>query len=254
MNGFKKVLIAGTSISILAASAALAEEVKVGGGGASVATVFAPVKPHFEKATGINLINLKSSPKLGIVDLASGKLDAATGAVPLDATIAAAQKDGANVDKNALTVLEVGRNKTVILVHKDNPVAKLDKEQMKRIFTGKISNWKEVGGADREIIVVWGKNTPGQNAQFTREILDGEPVMKEILESTDYAGVKNAVASNPDAVGIDPLAMAGGDVKAVATTPELTSPIYLVTKGKPSAAVQKLVDFIKNDGQKYVIR
>jgi phosphate transport system substrate-binding protein len=60
-----------------------AEEIRLGGGGASINTVFKPVKPHFEKATGITITVLESSPKNGLIDLLEGKLDVAVSAVPL---------------------------------------------------------------------------------------------------------------------------------------------------------------------------
>ena len=46
-----------------------AEDIKVGGGGAAMATIFQPVKPQFEKATSITVINLQSSPQDGLADL-----------------------------------------------------------------------------------------------------------------------------------------------------------------------------------------
>jgi phosphate transport system substrate-binding protein len=238
--------------AVLMSSMANADELKVGGGGASVATVFAPLKAPFEKATGTTLINIPTTPKNGLVELWNGKVDVATGAVPLDGAIAGAQKDGTAIDKGALSIFEVANNNTVLLVHKDNPVGKLSKVQAKGIFTGKITNWKDVGGPDKEIIVVWGKNTPGQNAQFTKGILDGEAIVKDFLETTDYAGVKTTVGTTPEGIGIDPAAFADASVKIIPTDPALTSPIYLVTKGKPSAAVQKLLDFIKGEGQQYI--
>lgn len=247
------IYVAGALAGLVLCGAAVAqaEEIKVGGGGASMAAIFNPVKPAFEKATGITLINLQSTPKDGLLDLLNGKVNAAVSAVPLDSMIAGAAKDGVTVDKSSLQVQIVGKNKTVLLVHPTNKVSKLNKEQIKGIFTGKIANWKEVGGDDKEIIVVWGKNTPGQNGQLTREMLDGEPVVKEVLETTNYVKVKETVAATPEGVGIDPFAIADESVKVVATEPPLLGDIILVSKGKPSAAVQKLVDFVKGEGAKF---
>ncbi|SNB46853.1 substrate-binding domain-containing protein [Geobacter sp. DSM 9736] len=248
----RKAALVLALLSLTVAGAAGAEEIKVGGGGASIATAFVPVKPHFEKATGMNLINLQSTPKNGLIDLVQGKLDAAVSAVALEGMIAGAEKDGVKVDPASLQVTPVAKNKTVAFVHKDNTVKKLSKAQLKGIFTGKIANWKEVGGPDKDIIVVWGKNSPGQNAQFVKGILDGEPVTKEHLEATDYASIKQTVASNPEGIGIDPLSFADDTFKPVEMDVELTSPIILITKGKPSAKVQKLIDFVKGEGQKYI--
>ncbi len=230
---------------------AFADEIKVGGGGAAMSAIFKPVQLYFEKATGVYLSNLQSTPKNGLIDLINGKVDAATAAVPLASMIEGAQKDGVKVDASELQQVVVGKNRTVVFVHKDNPVTKLSKEQLKGIFTGKINNWKEVGGKDQDLIVVWGQKTPGQNALFTKQILDGEPVMKEVLDAGDYASIKEKVTVNPESVGIDPLGLADETFKVV-EIPEITSPIILVTNGKPSPNVQKLIEYIKGEGQKYV--
>ncbi|BCG48004.1 phosphate ABC transporter phosphate-binding protein [Citrifermentans bremense] len=236
---------------LLGTAAAYGEEIKVGGGGASISAIFTPVKAPYEKATGDTLFILQSSPKDGLVDLLKGKVDLATGAVPVDSMIAGAEKDGVKVDKGSLVVQQVGSNRTAVFVHPSNKVSALSKEQLKGLFTGKIVNWKEVGGDDKDVIVVWGKGTPGQNAQFLKEVLDGEPVTKDILDTTNYAKIKESVSATPEAIGIDPFGLADATVKVV-ESPVLTSPILAITQGKPSARVQKVLDYIKGDGSKYV--
>lgn len=249
---FKRITVLTTATIALSVSLATATEIKLGGGGASVATLFSPVKAAFEKSTGNNLIILQSTPKDGLKQLWSGQLEVAVTAVGLDGMIAGAAKDGVTVDKSALQVAEIGTNKTVVLLHPSNPITSLTKDQMKGLFTGKITNWKDVGGKDAPVIVVWGKNSPGQNALFTKVILDGEKITAENLETTDYKGIKDAVATNPEAIGIDPLGMVDDSVKAIKPSPEANSPILLITKGAPSASVKKLIDFIKTEGKKYI--
>jgi phosphate transport system substrate-binding protein len=155
------------------------------------------------------------------------------------------------VNRGSLVVQQVGLNRTAVFVHPSNKVDKLSKDQLKGIFTGKTTNWKDVGGDDKDIIVVWGKGTPGQNAQFQREILEGAEIAKDILDTTNYAKIKESVSATPEAVGIDPFGLADASVKVV-EAPVLTSPILAITQGKPSAKVQKLLDYIKGDGDKYV--
>lgn len=248
----KRVAAVTAAIVALSATYSVAAEIKLGGGGASIATIFNPVKVPFEKATGNNLIVLQSTPKDGLKQLWNGQIEVAVTAVGLDGMIAGADKDGVKVDKAALQVVEVGTNKTVVFINPANKVTSLSKDQMKGLFTGKISNWKEVGGSDEPVLVVWGKNSPGQNALFTKVILDGEKVTSENLETTDYKGIKEAVASNPGAIGIDPLGMIDSTVKGIKPSPEANSTILLITKGAPTAPVKQLLDFVKTEGKKYI--
>ncbi|HBA71034.1 MAG: hypothetical protein A2X82_08135 [Geobacteraceae bacterium GWC2_55_20] len=249
---FKRVSVLTAATLAISVSLATADEIKLGGGGASIATVFTPVKTAFEKTSGNNLIILQSTPKDGLKQLWNGQIEIAVTAVALDGMIAGAEKDGVKVDKSALQTIEIGTNKTVVMVHPSNPVANLTKEQLKGLFTGKITNWKVVGGKDAPVLVVWGKNSPGQNALFTKVILDGEKIVADNLETTDYKGIKETVAANPEAIGIDPLGMVDDSVKGIKPSPEANSPILMITKGNPSAAAQKLISFIKTEGNKYI--
>jgi phosphate transport system substrate-binding protein len=228
------------------------EEIKIGAGAAPTENILKPIKPYFEKATGIKLQILDYGPKQAMLELEKGLIDAASAGLSFEDWLDLMKKEGVPVkDPASLNFVEIGKDRIVVLIHKDNPVNELSKDQLKGIFTGKITNWKEVGGKDMPIIVVWGKLIPGTNKLFVEKILDGEPVLKEVLETTTAAEIKNIVAITPEAIGIGPLAVVDGSVKAP-KIPDISCPITLVTKGKPSAKVQKLIDFIKGEGQKYI--
>jgi phosphate transport system substrate-binding protein len=228
------------------------EELKVGAGASGTENILKPIKPHFEKATGIKLQILDYGPKQAMLELEKGAIDVACPGMFFEELLDLMKKEDVPIkDPASLNIVEIGKNRIVVLIHKDNPVNELSKDQLKGIFTGKITNWKEVGGKDMPIIVVWGKLTPGMNKMFVEKILDGEPVLKEVLEVTTAAEIKNIVAITPEAIGIGPLAVVDGPVKTP-KTPEVSHPILSVTKGKPSAKVQKLIDFIKGEGQKYI--
>jgi len=229
-----------------------AQELKVGAGAAPTENVLKPIKEPFEKATGLKLQIISSGPKIALEDLQKGSVHAASAGLSFEDWMALMKKEGSEVKEPAkLQQFTIGKDKIIVLLHKDNPVGKLSKEHLKGIFTGKITNWKDVGGKDMPIVVVWGKLIPGTNSLFVRHILDGESPTKEVLEATTAEDVKHNVASNPEAIGIGPVAVADSKVK-VPETPEVSRPITLLTVGKPSAEVQKLLDFINGDGQKYI--
>ncbi len=229
-----------------------ATEVKVGAGAAPTENVLKPVKEAFEASSGMRLHIISSGPKIALQDLQKGSVDAAAAGLTFDDWMALMKKEGAEVkDPASLQQVTIGKDTIVVLVHKDNPVATLSKEQLKGIFTGKIVNWKEVDGKDLPILVVWGKLIPGTNTLFTRHILDGSAPTPEVLEATTAADVRQNVAANPEAVGIGPLAVVDATVKAP-KIPEVSRPITLLTQGAPAPHVQKLLDFIKGEGQQYL--
>ncbi|RJQ49781.1 MAG: phosphate ABC transporter substrate-binding protein [Nitrospiraceae bacterium] len=251
MNKFRTGFLAGVFIIMAVVTVSFGDEIKIGGGGAALNSIFKPIKPHFEQATGITLNILQSTPRNGVIDLVQGRLDVATAAVPLESILTGIEKEAGQIDTSDLQQHIIGQNRTVIFVHKDNPVNALTKEQLQDIFTGKTENWKEVGGSDMPIIVVWGKASPGQNALFTKMILDGEQVTMNQLDATDYQNIKETIAVVPEAIGINPLGLSDDTVKVV-QSPDVLSPIILITCGNPSPEAQQLVDFIKGDGKKFV--
>lgn len=244
MNSLK--LAAAGIVCMLAAGVADAQEIRIGGGGASLATIFAPMKDQFEKSSGDKLTLIQSLPTKGLIALEKGEIDALTTTVPLATIMAEAAKEGVVVDPAALQQQEIGKNEVVAFVHKSNRIKKLSKAQLKKIFTGKVTNWKEIGGADLPIIVVWGTETPGQNVLFIKEMLDGEKVTAKAIKTTDYQNIREMVKANPGSIGIDPRGMAMATVGRV-DIPIVTAPIILVTKGKPSAKVEKVLNFYNEE-------
>lgn len=253
MRGAKTVLsLLVGALTLFCAEWCMGEEIKVGAGAAPTENILKPIKEAFEKATGYRLTILASGPKVALQDLQAGALDAAAAGLEMGDWLALMKKEGAEVrDAAALQAVEVGRDRIVVLTHKSNPVSKLSKDQLKGIFTGKTASWKEVGGADLPIIVVWGTLIPGTNAMFAKATLDGEAVTKEVLEANTAEDVRQNVAANPEAVGIGPVAVINETVRSP-ETPEIGRPINFVTIGKPSPKVQKLIDFVRGEGQKLV--
>jgi phosphate transport system substrate-binding protein len=231
---------------------ARAEEVRIGAGAAPVENILKPIKIPFEKATGLTLGIFASGPKSAFLDLERGTVDAASAGLSFDDWLALLKKEGVVVpDAKAYQSVVIGKDKVIVLTHASNPVKTLSKDQLKAIFTGKTANWKEVGGNDSAILIVWGKLTQGTNSMFVKHILDGAEPSKEILETGTASEVKNAVETNAEAIGIGPQSLEGATI-SVPATPELARPITLLTKGAPKVAVQKLINFVAGDGARYI--
>jgi phosphate transport system substrate-binding protein len=241
-------LVIGMALA-LGTSTASAAEIRVGAGAAPTENVLKPVKDAFEKATGIKLNIIASGPKIALQDLDKGAVDAAAAGLALDDWLALMKKEGADVkDPAGLQPTVIGKDSIIILTHPSNPVSALSKDQLAGLFSGKIANWKEVGGKDVPVIVVWGKLIPGTNSLFTKNILGGAALTGDLLEVNTAAEIKQTVASNPKAIGIGPAAVVDGTVRSPAS-PEIARPITLLTRGKPSADVQKLIGFIQGEGK-----
>ena len=101
-----------------------------------------------------------------------------------------------------------------IIVNKNSKVADLTVEQLKKMFTGEITNWKEVGGDDGEIVLVGREAGSGTRDGF-ESIVDVKDSCKYAQELTATGAVISAVEANPLAIGYASLSAVGDTVKAV---------------------------------------
>lgn len=245
-----KIIAISTVLFSLFATHVMADVLKIGAGAAPVENVLKPLEAAFEKASGVDLSITPSGPKQAFVDLDRGTVDAAAAGLSFDDWMALLKKEGVAVaDPKAYQAVIIGKDKVIVIVHKDNPVATLSKEQLTGIFAGKTTNWKDVGGKDAPILVVWGGLIQGTNSMFVKNIMGGAKPTDEVIAATTAEDIRHNVASNPEAIGIGPQAIINQSVRSP-ETPEVARQITLITKGAPSAKVQKLIDFIKAEGKK----
>ena len=148
-----------------------------------------------------------------------------------------------------------------IIVNPENSVADLTIEQIASIFTGKVKNWSEVGGADGEIVVIGREAGSGTRDGF-ESITKTEGACNYKQELTSTGDVITTVSSNPNAIGYASLAAVKDNVKAIsvggvapseATVKDssyvIQRPFVLVTKEGTalSGAAQKFFDFATSD-------
>jgi phosphate transport system substrate-binding protein len=231
-----------------------AEELKIGTGSAPAADILNPLKKAFEDATDIQLIIIESGPKVAYTDLKRANLDAAMAGFSYHDWQQLMKNEWMPMEEpSPFNAVSIGTNRLVVITHKENPVQILSAEQLRDIFSGKISNWQEVGGMDAPIMIVWGTLMQDDNALFQERILRGEALTPDILDTTTSTEVRANVAANPNAIGIGPAGIVDDSV-AAPTIPELSREIVLLAKANPSESVKKLLDFIRNHGKQFASR
>ncbi len=249
----KTIAVLGIMAAVAATSSmAQAESITLIGGSTSIAAVINPVKAAFEKKTGITLNATAAGSKVAFQKLDAGEAEVATAGHTFDELMGNIKKSNVTLKNpvETFTVIKLAEPTNYsVIVNPANPVAKLAKEQLEGIFTGKIANWKDVGGKDAPILCVVSNLSPGTNEAFSKTFLDGKKITVESLDASNAADLRQNIATNPDAIGFMASAMIDGSVKNVETLPMKSSPIIMLTVGKPSAKVQKLADFILGEGK-----
>ena len=101
-----------------------------------------------------------------------------------------------------------------IIVHPDNPVSDLTLEQIAKLYTGEITNWKDVGGNDAEVVLIGREAASGTRDGF-ESIAGTKDACQYRQELTSTGDVITAVSQNPDAIGYASLASVKDTVKAL---------------------------------------
>jgi len=172
------------------------------------------------------------------------------------------------VSEKGLRVIVIAVDGIAVIVHKDNPIDNLDIEEIRGIFSGKIKNWKELGGKDKKVIPVTREEGSGTRGIFEEIVMD--PFEKEIageaLVKLYNGEVRAAVATDENAISYLSLGYLDTTVKGItidgveANIENILSEdfpiirtLWLITKGTPSSLEQDFLDFILSDeGQEVV--
>ncbi len=153
-----------------------------------------------------------------------------------------------------------------VTVNPSNPVDNLTTEQIRDIYTGKVSNWQELGGRDREIVVISRDTSSGTFEAFEKLALDGLRVRPDALVTASNQVVNTTVAQTPGAIGYLGYGYLSDRVKTVSVDGvgpsgetilsgryPLARPLYLYTDGKPAGAAKRYIDFLtQEEGQRLV--
>lgn len=242
----KRMILSLAAVAALALPvvASATEEVTVATGSTFIDKIFNPVKPQLA-AVGLSVKIVFSDPAEAVNKLEVGTAEVAGASMTADEWMKTAEAKGSAVkDKASLVPHVVIEEETAVVVNAANSITSLSQEQLQGIFSGRIQNWKEVGGTDVPILIVWPRVASGATTTFSKQIMVGSAIRKEILDVASINDTVDAVASNPEAISIANAEKIKTGAKKVAA-PALKRPLTLLTKGKPTPKVQKLLDFLQ---------
>jgi len=240
MNRKVKIM---TGLAVLAAGMVLAADNKIVMDGSTtvgpIAKAFAEY--YMAKNPDVNITVSESGSGNGAKGIINQTCDIGNMSRPMKASEKKAAKDA------GVLVIEhiVAMDGIAVVVHPSNPVGNLTVEQIKKIYTGEIKSWKELGGPDQAIVVISRDTNSGTYETFETIVMKGE----KIGGGAEYVGSNGAsrqrVMSTPAAIGYVGLAFTEG-VKAlkvngvdanhetVATKKyAISRPLYMYTNGRP---------------------
>lgn len=205
---------------------------------------------------------------VGIAALINGSTDICESSRPIKSSEVDKLKERLN---STGVEIAVARDGLSIYLNEENKISELTLDQLKGIYTGKITNWKDLGGEDAKILLYGRDNSSGTYAYFKDNVLIGADFASQTQTLPGTAAIVNAVAKDKYGIGYGGAAYAKGvkycKVKKDDQTPgyeptlenikngkyPISRYLFWYVRNKPTGEIKKLVDFaLSEQGQQIV--
>jgi len=243
-----KRFIAGTlAVAVMGGGIALAKDANkiVMDGSTTVGPIAKAFAEYYmDKHPDVNITISESGSGNGAKSLINGACDVGNMSRPMKKS----EKDAA--ESVGVLPIEhiIAMDGIAVVVHESNPLQGLTTAQIRDVYTGKITNWKDLGGPDLPIVVISRDTNSGTYETFESLVMKKE----KIAGKTEYVGsngaIRQRVMSTPGAVGYVGLAFREGTPGTVATRIyPVARPLYMYTNGRPKKGTP-LYDLINLSG------
>jgi len=201
----------------------------------------------------------------GIAALINGTVDVANAS----RQIKPVERDEAVANGVEPVEFVIARDAIAIIVHHSNPINELSIDQLSDIYSGKISNWSELGGEDRPIVKLSRETNSGTHVYFLEQVLrkgdkeDSTLFSPDTLLLPSSEGIMSEVRDNPNALGYDGLGYVTDEVKVVAVSGDqsglyvlpsvetvnnakypISRDLYMYTAGEPTGQILAYLEWI----------
>lgn len=172
------------------------------------------------------------------------------------ADIGMSSKELDDSNKQDLKEYEIGRDGIVVVVNANNNVSDLTKDQLKGIFSGKITSWKDVGGSDNKINVVVREAGSGTLDAFEGIVMGDAKIKSDAIVQSSTEAVKQSVKQDENAIGFVSFAHLSNDVNTIKVggisptietiadgSYELQRPFLFLVKGEPTGELKEFIEW-----------
>ncbi|MBN2789950.1 MAG: PstS family phosphate ABC transporter substrate-binding protein [Candidatus Delongbacteria bacterium] len=249
----KKLLFVIMMIAAMVAFAKKGDQITMVGSTTVLPIAQATAEAFMEMNPDMNISVRGGGSGVGVAGIIAGTCDIGNASRHIkNKELLQAKQNGVEAYENV-----VANDGIAVIVHKSNPVKDLTIDQLQKIYTGEIMNWKEVGGPSMPIVLVSRDVSSGTYETFETKVLKKEKLAASSLMLASNNAVATTVKDTKGAVGYVGIGYLSDNVNDVRingitvsekTIQDRTYPIartlHMYTKGKPEGKVKKYIDFV----------
>lgn len=159
-------------------------------------------------------------------------------------------------DEPALVKHLIAKDGIAIIVNPSNEISDIDKDKVKEVFSGNITNWSALGGPDEQITVVAREEGSGTRGAFEEMVMGEDLIVNTAILQSSNGALRTTVANDPNAIGFLSLGYVNNDIKALSIdgvpcstetaldgTYPIVRPLYFLTAKEPTGLVKEFLDF-----------
>jgi phosphate transport system substrate-binding protein len=253
--------------AILWSAAAFSQELKIKGSDTVLPLSQKEAETYMKKNASAKITVVGGGSGIGFAAFIDGTTDIAMASRPMKVSEKMKLQEAGKKFKEVVIAYDA----LSVIVNPANKVSKLTREQLEGIFTGRITNWKEVGGDDEKIIAYSRETSSGTYEFFKEHILEGKNYSSSILMMPATGAVVQSVSQTKGAIGYIGLAYMEKTVKDIKVsydgktfvgasmetaknkTYPIIRPLYYYYLDKDEAKVKPFIDYVlSGEGQKIV--
>jgi len=237
----------------------LSGEIRISGGTAHIPVMKEAAKQIMSAHPGISISIAGGGSGVGIKQVGEGIVDIGnSGRAPSDA----------EKEQYGLKLFKWAIDGVGVAVNPDNPVKSLTKAQLKDIYSGKITDWKDLGGKEAPITVYTRDESSGTREVFWKKALDKGDIVSSANFVVSNGAMKTAIANDPNAIGYVSVGHMDASVAGVALDGvfpaidtvksgeyKVARGLYSNTKGEPSGLTRLFIEYLLSpEGQEIAVQ
>ena len=206
--------------------------------------IMEPYEAAIEAKSGQDITVIPNRTMLGLIALMEGRAHMAMISASLESEIVKMKRAMPGLDYDRLKEFEIASTRVAFVVNAANTVRQASLHQIKKILTGQIANWSELGGSNAPIRIVIVGGGGGVVTTIESELLNGQPVRApNIIYVRTALQLTGIVEQEPNAVGMAQLSLARQKgLPEIVTEKPVEQTLSLITLGEPTPAMKSVID------------